>query len=66
MIEVNGPANTISLIDVYRVQKGMEIDPQVSDLLSKIVKQSRLTMKYMGHLSNPTEIYWHEVIKGEQ
>ena len=58
MIEVNGPANIVMLIEAMNESDNAQFQKEI---LAKILKEAHFTIEYMKKLSNPTGIKYHEI-----
>lgn len=56
MIEINGCANIITMIDLWE-QCGDEPE------LNEIRRQAKMTIEYLRQLENPKGIRWHDIAK---
>ena len=59
-VEVNGPANIITFIDIARRMNG----GQDNELLDRIEREALATIEYMQHLENPENVKWSDIKKG--
>lgn len=61
-IEINGPANIITFIRVYKLQNpAWALDSELATMIERIEKEAFDTIKYIERLSNPSGIAWHQI-----
>lgn len=60
MIEINGVANIITFIRLYRMQY-RETPEHLESLLKRIETEAFDTIKYLQRLDNPSKVEWHQI-----
>ena len=60
VIEYNGPANIVTLINVWNMSPNKDMDG-VEALLEKIEQEARKTIAYMRQIEGHSPKAWHEI-----